>query len=116
MIEQPGSQKPKEPNAWDKMHPVWRIIIIIIAAFVGEIFMLVLGMLLSVNSSSPAGLIIFASIIPVACIAYALYLIFGPKKDGSLPENSQKTTEQEAENIELTEQPEQELAAEDLQP
>ncbi|MCL2475092.1 MAG: hypothetical protein FWF37_03075 [Chloroflexi bacterium] len=120
MTEQPSSQKPKEPNAWDKMHPVLRIVIMVVAAFIGEIIMLVLGMMLSANSSSPIALIIFALIIPVSCIFYALYLLLGSKKDKedlektvSALENALEANEHEVQDNNLQDPPAQDLAAED---
>ena len=109
MTEQPNSQKPKEPNAWDRMHPVLRIVIMAVAAFIGEIIMLVLGMMLSANSSSPIALIVCALIIPVACIAYAFYILLGSKKD-------KEPSEKDNDNLEsASEADEQEVPANNIQ-
>jgi hypothetical protein len=73
--------KQKEPGAWDKMHPILRIVVMILIGIFAEIFMIIIGMVLSTGSSSGIVVLIFSFFLPLSLIGAAIYSLLKPKKE-----------------------------------
>jgi len=93
MTEEKNNQ---QPGAWNRLHPLVRIVILVAAAIIGEFIMIILGIIFSAGSSSGIMVIIFALILPIVLIGAAIWTLIRPKTEVMRTDSDQSALEKKA--------------------